>query len=134
MEISTTFSATFLHSLLPLETKIIFPRISFRAKKINISNQYNLYSRTIAYVSSIIEGVYFTLSYTPVAAIISICIIISIEYAEVLIIFILDISNTFQNTILPNPEEKMYLSLPHLYLEFPKRRCPRHPLSSINPK
>ena len=51
-----------------------------------------------------LEVVNFTVSYAPAAGIRSLCINISIAYAEVLIIFVLDISNALHNTILPNPE------------------------------
>ena len=65
-----------------------------------------------------LEGVYFTVYYAPVSGICSIFSIIVVTSAEVLIIFVLDISNPFQNTILPNPEERFYLSLPYLYLDW----------------
>ena len=103
MVTSTTFSAKFLRSSLTPDTKILIPRISFRVKTTDIENQYDLYSRTCADGPSTLEGVDFTVSYTPVAGIHSLCIIIEIDSAEVLILFLLDISNTFQNTILPNP-------------------------------
>ena len=72
MEKSTTFSAPFLRSLLPPDKKILCPRIYFRVKTTYIYNQYDLYSRTFADVSSMIEGVDFTVSYAPVAGIRSI--------------------------------------------------------------
>ena len=56
----------------------------------------------------------------------------AIASAEGLIIFVLDISNSFQNTILPNPAERVYLSLLYLYLDWYKRKWPKHPLASIN--
>ena len=37
--------------------------------------------------------------------------------------FPLEISNAFKNTILPNPSERVYLSLPHLFMDFYKRKC-----------
>ena len=49
------------------------------------------------------EGFAFTGSYAPEADICSLCIIVSIASAEGLIIFVLDISNAFQNNILTNP-------------------------------
>ena len=55
MATSTTFSAPFLRSLLPPYIKILRPRISFRVKTTNIDNQYDIYSRTCAYGSSMIE-------------------------------------------------------------------------------
>ena len=50
-----------------------------------------------------IEGVDFTVSYSHVSVIRSLCIIIEISFTEGLIIFVLDVSNAFQNTILLNP-------------------------------
>ena len=81
-----------------------------------------------------IEGLEFNVSYVPVAGIISLCIIIAIESVSGLIIFVLDISNDFQNTILPNLEEIVYISLPHIYLEWFKRKWPKHPLASRKQK
>ena len=81
-----------------------------------------------------VEGVEFTVSYEPVAGTLSLCIIMAIASAEDLIIFVLDISNAFQNTILPNPAEIIYLSLPYLYLDWYKRKTPKNPLDSINQK
>ena len=64
-----------------------------------------------------LEKVYFTESYAPVAGICPLCIITAIEYAEGLIILVSDISNAFKNTILPQPAERVYLSSPYLYLD-----------------
>ena len=120
---------TILHSLLPPDTKILRPRIYFKVKIVGIENQYDIYSRTCADVSSVLEVVDFTFSYSPVSGINSIHIIITIASAEGLIVFILGISNAFQNTILPNPAEIFYISFPHLYLEWFKIKWPKHPLS-----
>ena len=81
-----------------------------------------------------LKGVYFTFSYAPVSVIISLRITIAITSAKGLIIFVFDISNAFQNTIITNPEERFYLSLPHLYLECFKIKSPTHPLAPINQK
>ena len=48
--------------------------------------------------------------------------------------FFLEISNAFQNTILTNTAERVYLSLPYLYLDWYKRKCTKHSLASINQK
>ena len=103
MEKSTTFSAPFLRSSLPPYTKRLIPRISFRVKTTDIYNQYDIYSITCADGSYIIEGVGFTFSYALVADICSLHIIVEILSAEGLIIFVLDISNAFHNSVLPNP-------------------------------
>ena len=132
MSASTTFSAPFLLSSIPSYKNILKNRIYFRVKTTEIYNQYDLYSRTCVDGSSMIEGVDFTISYKPVAGIWTLCIIISIASAEGLIIFVLDISNAFQNTILPNPSEIVYLSLPYIYLDWYKIKRPKHPLALIN--
>ena len=79
MEKSTTFSAPFLRSSLPLDTKILRPRIYFRVKTTYIYNQYDLYYRKCADGSSMLEGVCFNVSYVPVAGICYLCIIIEIS-------------------------------------------------------
>ena len=116
------------------QKKILCPRISFRVKKIYIDDKYELYSRTCAYGSSIIEGVDFTVSYTQVTGIISLHIIIGIASEEGLIIFTLYIYNALQNTILLNTKEIFYLSFTYPYLEWFKMKFTNHPLESINPK
>ena len=83
MEKSTTFSAPFIRYSLPQDTKILRPRIYSRVKKTGIDNKYDLYSRTCAYGSSILEGLNFTVSYAPVSGIRSLCIIIIITYVDI---------------------------------------------------
>ena len=134
MVVSTTFSAPFLRSSLTPDTKILVPRIYFSVKTTDIDNQYDIYSRICADGSSMLEVVYFTVYYAPVSGIYSLRISIAISSSEVLVLFVLDISNDFQNTILPNPEEIVYLILPHLYLYWCKIKCPKHPLSLSNQK
>ena len=120
MAASTTFSAPFLRSLLPPDTNILRPIISFEVKTTCIDKKYEPYSRTCAYGSSLCEGVDLTVSYAPVDVILSFCIILAITSEEGLIIFVLDISYDFKNNILPNPEERVYLSLPDIYLDLYK--------------
>ena len=81
MATSTTFSAPFLRSQLPPDTKILRPRIYFRVKTTDIDKKYNIYSRTCADVSSMIEGSDFTVSYAPVDGIHYLCIITEIASA-----------------------------------------------------
>ena len=81
-----------------------------------------------------IEGFESNVSYASVSGILSLCIIIAITSAEGLIIFFLDISNAFQNNILPNPAEIVYIILPYIYLDWYKRKWPEHPLESRNQK
>ena len=95
MEKATTVSAPFIRSSLPPDKKKLLSRISFRVKTTDIGNQYDSYSQTRADGSSMVEYVNFTVSYTSVSGILSLYIIINITYAEGLIIFIMDISNSF---------------------------------------
>ena len=127
MSTSTTLGAPFFRSLLPPDTNILRPRIYFRLKTTDIYNQYDLYSRTCVDRSSVREEVDFTVSYAPAAGICSLRIIIAIASAKGLILFVLDISNDFQNTILPNPAERVYLGLPYIYLDRYKIKWPKHP-------
>ena len=64
-----------------------------------------------------LEEVGFTISYAPVASILYLHITIEIASAEGIIIFVLEISNDIHNTIISNPPERVYLSLPYLYLD-----------------
>ena len=81
-----------------------------------------------------LEGVDFKVFYAPVDGTLSLSIITEIEYVEGLLIFVLDIYNAFQNTILPNPAERVYLRLPYIYLDLYKRKCPKHQIASSNQK
>ena len=56
----------------------------------------------------------FTVSYTLDNSIDSLCIIISISLSECLLIYVLDISKTFENTILTNPGKGSILFY-HIY-------------------
>ena len=82
MKKTTTFSTPFLRSLWTRNTIIFRLRRYFRIKRTDIDNQYDVYSRTCADVLSMHEGVYFTVSYPPVAVIRSFFIIISIASSE----------------------------------------------------
>ena len=57
-----------------------------------------------------------TVSYSPLDVIRSFCIIIEIASSEGLIMSVFNISKAFQNTSFPNPTERVYHSLPYLYL------------------
>ena len=84
---SATFSAPFLRYLLPPNTKILKTRISIRVKTTDIDNQYDIYYRTSADGSYILEGVDLTILYVPVSGIHYLCIIIEIASVEVLTVF-----------------------------------------------
>ena len=81
-----------------------------------------------------LEGVDFTVSYAPVAGIRPLRITIELASTEGLTLFVLDIYNAFQNTILTNPAESVYLILPYIYLDWYKINWTKHPLASRNQK
>ena len=56
-----------------------------------------------------IEGVDFTVSYAPMDVTLSLRISIALSSVEGVIIFVLDMYNAFQNTIVPKPTERVYL-------------------------
>ena len=130
----TTLSDPFKRSLLTLNKKISHNRISFIVKTTEIDQKYDIYSIDFADGSSIIEWVYFTVSYAPVVSINYPRIVITIASAKVMIIFILGISNVLKITILYNLKEITCLSLTYLYLYLFKIKCPKHAWSSHNPK
>ena len=72
-------------------------------KTTEIYNQYEFYSRTCTYELSVLEGVDLPVLYAPVSGIQYLHIIISTASAEDLILFVLEISYSLQNTSLPNP-------------------------------
>ena len=64
-----TFSAQYLCSSFPPDTKILRPRITFRVKTTDFESQYNIYYRTCTDGSFVLEEVDLTVSYAPVAGI-----------------------------------------------------------------
>eukprot|EP00957_Ditylum_brightwellii_P205449 15343941-Ditylum_brightwellii.AAC.1 len=54
--------------------------------------------------------------------------IIAIAAAENMIIYGLDVSNAFQTNIEEKPYERVYISIPPLYLEYVFGKWPNHPL------
>ncbi len=129
-----TFSAPMLRSTVPPSQKILRPRVSCRVKDTPTPNQYDLYARTCADGSIQQEHIDFTDSYSPVASIESIRVLLNIAASSGLLVNILDISNAFQNSIIFDVTERVYMSLPPLYLEWFIHQWPDFPLPSTNPK
>jgi len=76
----------------------------------------------------------FTDSYSPVASIDSIRLLFNLAAASGLIISIIDTSNAFQNSIIFDASERVYLSLPPLYLNWFRQQWPDFHLPSLNVK
>jgi hypothetical protein len=105
-----------------------------RRSHTTIPNQYDLYARTCADGSTQRQNVDFINSYSPVASINSLCILLNLAASEGLLISILDISNAFQNGIIFNLTERVFISLPPLYLDWFHQTWPDYKLPSYSAK
>jgi hypothetical protein len=112
------FSAPILLSSVPSNKTILRPRIACRVKDTSIPHQYDLYARTCADGSTQKENIDFTDSYSPVASVNSLRHLLNLAASEGLLISIMDISNAFQNSIIFDATERVYISLPPLYLDW----------------
>ena len=131
---SGTFSAPILRSSVPSNKTILRPRIACKVKDTSIPNQYDLYARPCADGSTQREHIDFTDSYSPVASIDSLRLLLNLAASEGLLISIMDISNAFQNSIIFDATERVYLSLPPLYLDWFRQQWPDYDLPSLNMK
>jgi hypothetical protein len=113
---SGTFSAPILRSSVPGNKRILRPRVACHVKDTDIAHQYDLYAHTCADGSTQQESIVFTDSYSPVASIDSIRLLLNIAASTGLIVSIMDTSNAFQNSVIFDASERVYLSLPPLYL------------------
>jgi hypothetical protein len=116
MQTTGTFSQPMLRSQVPSGKAILRSRIAFHVKDGDSTNVYDLYARTCADGSSMCEGIDFTSSYSPVGSIDSIRLIVALAASQGLQLFVLDISNAFQNSIIFDPLERVYITLPSFYL------------------
>ncbi len=63
------------------------------------------------------EHIDFMDSYSPMASIDSIRTLLNISAAKGLTVRVMDISNAFQNAIIFDDTERVYITLPPFYLE-----------------
>ena len=122
------FTAPFPRELLPPNARILKSVLAFRVKTLS-PGVYDLYSRHCANGSTQIKGLDYKESYAPIAVIDSIRVCIAISADLCLIIFIIDVSNAFQNTPV-NINERIHLYLPPYYLEWFRQQYPHHILPS----
>lgn len=114
---------------MPKTVKPVKSRVSFRVKHTDVANIYELYSRTCANGSRMVEGVDFSISYAPCASVQSIYLQMAIAADLNLTTLVLDISNAFQSAVIFTEEERTYMTLPAFYHEWFKNKWPNHPLS-----
>jgi hypothetical protein len=113
-----TCSAPLLCSSIPSGTSILNPRISFHVKDTAQPHVYELQGCTCANGNKQQQFIDFTDSYSPVGTIHSIHLLLTITASQRLTLHILDITNAFQSSIIFDPEEHVYISLPLLYLDW----------------
>jgi hypothetical protein len=128
-----TWSAPILHSDLPVNQQVLRPRVSFRVKNTDVTNSYELQGRTCADGSKQQQYIDFNESYTPVGSIDSIRAILCYAAATNLTINVMDISNAFQSSIIFDPTERVYLSLPPKFLEWFLHKWPDYKLPTTDP-
>ncbi len=129
-----TFSAPILRTSVPPNKTVLRPRVACRVKDTSIPHQYDLYARTCADGSTQREHIDYTDSYSPVASIDSIRLLLNLAASTGLLLSILDISNAFQNSIIFDASDRVYLSLPPLYLDWFRQQWPDYQLPSLNIK
>ena len=123
---SHTFTAPFPIEDAPADTTILRSVVSHRVKDLG-NDAYDLYSRHCANGSTMIKGLDYKESYAAIAVIDSCRIVIAIASRYGLVIYIIDIKNAFQTTLL-HPNERIYLHLPPYYLRWFRETYPNHAL------
>jgi len=93
---SGTWSAPILRSQIPPNKAILPPRVTFKVKRTDVNNTYELFCRTCTNGSAMEEDTGYTNSYSLVGSIDSLCLILSIATSKHWVLNILDISNAFQ--------------------------------------
>jgi len=126
---SHTFTAPFPVEQAPPGINILRSVVSHRVKDLG-NDTYDLYSRHCANGSTMVKGLDFKESYAAIAVIDSCRIILAIASRYGLIIFVIDIKNAFQTTLL-SPHERIYLHLPPYYLKWFKETYPNHHLPPV---
>ena len=135
MDATGTWSAPILVSEIPPDIKkammIYRPVLSFKVKPTDVTNVYELYTRTCADGSQKADtGFLFSLNFAPVIETPSLRFLVAIAASFYMTGYVLDISNAFQNKWKTNPMARYYLRLPVKYLDWFKEKYPNHALLS----
>jgi hypothetical protein len=115
---SGTWSAPMLRSTVPPNKQVLQNRVTFKVKDTDLPNTYELYGRICANGSPMKQNVNYTDSYSPVGSIDSIRLVLAIAASKRLRLNVLDISNAFQTSIIFDPSERTYITLPQFYREW----------------
>lgn len=114
-------------SSIPPEKKVLKSVISLKVKP-DGKNMWKFAPRHCANGAPQLQGIDFDESYAPVAGACPVRTQLAISASWNLIVGVIDVTNAFQNTILP-PHKREYVTLPPYYLEWFKRR---HPLITVD--
>ena len=123
-----------LHTQVPHGIAVLKSRAAYHVKLTDTPHQYDLYVQTCANRPSMHEGIDFQNSYMPVGHIDSLRMIMCIAASKQLCCNLLDISDAFQNSIIFDPQEHVYLTLPPWYLEWFQCKWPDFKLASMDIK
>jgi hypothetical protein len=126
-----TWSAPILRSSVPSTKKILRNRVTFKVKDTDQVSTYELYSRTCADGSPMKENIDYITSYSPVGSIDGIRLILAIAASRKMKLNVLDISNAFQTSVVFDPSERTYITLPPFYLEWFRHNWPDYKLPSL---
>jgi hypothetical protein len=77
------------------------------------------------------EGTEFSTSYSPVGSVDNIWLSVALAAPQGLQLFVLDVSNAFQKSIIFDPMEQVYITLPSFYLDCFTAKWPDFRLPSI---
>jgi hypothetical protein len=131
MQTAGTWSAPLLRTSVPPNKAILRNRVTFKVKDTDQTNTYDLYSRTCADGSPMKENIDYFNSYSPVGSIDSIRLLLAIAASRKLRLNVLDISNAFQTSVVFDPDERTYITLPPFYLEWFHHNWPDYKLPSL---
>ena len=107
-----TWSKPLHRSKIPNNTKLLRPRLVFKVKHTEFSTTYELYCRCTVDGSRKIQGIDYEESYAPIASTMSLRIIICLSASLQWKLYVIDISNAFQTTIIDCIEKRPFISLP----------------------
>lgn len=97
---------------------ILRNRVIFKVKDTDQPNTYELNSRTCVDGSPMKENIDYSNSYSPVGSIDSIRLLLAFAASRKLKLNVLDISNAFQTSVVFDPDDRTYITLPPSYLEW----------------
>jgi hypothetical protein len=122
-----TWSYPVAKSILPSDAFILPIRLTYNVKSTETDSLWDLQIRTCANCARMVKGVHFEHSFPPVATTDNIQFMLCLGASQVKYAYILDILNTFQNTIEFNQIKRTYNTLPPFFVEYLRLRWYHHP-------